>query len=209
MIACTASPGQLYAAPFSILGSIGVVGQVVNVHKTLKNWGVDPLIFRAGKDKAPISAIGEVTAEGVLAVQNIVDNTHRAFKRHVIESRPVLEESIENVATGDIWLGYDAFHQKLIDRIITSDEYIFERISDGARVLKLVKMIPARYPFFRPTVSRGIGSRMTSSCARALMHIQYILDRFSDLIGSFLRSDGGPGRASLSAVTALSESGLS
>ncbi|GKY98382.1 hypothetical protein MPSEU_000795800 [Mayamaea pseudoterrestris] len=190
MIACTASPGQLFAAPFSIIGSIGVVGQVVNVRKTLKDWGVDPIIFRAGKDKAPISALGEVTTEGISAVQNIVDNTHRAFKRHVVESRPVLGEVIETVATGDIWLGYDAFHHQLIDRIITSDEYISERMNEGARVLRLVRMLPARYPFFRPTIARGVGTRTASSSpARMLSYFQSILNRVVDVMDSVVGTD--------------------
>ena len=61
MIACMATPGQLYCAPFAVVGSIGVIGQTLNVHNTLQNWGVKPLVFRGGKDKAPIGLVGEIT----------------------------------------------------------------------------------------------------------------------------------------------------
>lgn len=151
MIACAASPGQLFAAPFAILGSIGVVSQIVNIHRTLQGFGVEPLVFRAGKDKAPLSTIGEVTEAGMTAVQNIVDNTQRAFKRHVVDSRPVLRDVIDHLATGDVWLGYDALNQGLIDRIVTSDEYIGQRLQDGARVLKLSRLVASKYPFLPPT----------------------------------------------------------
>jgi ClpP class serine protease len=151
MIACTSSPGRLLAAPFALLGSIGVVGQTINVHKALEGWGVQPLVFRGGRDKAPVGLLGD---------------THRAFKRFVAESRPAVGSRIEQVATGDVWLGYDALEHGLIDRIITSDEYIGEKMAQGARVLKLVLFKRGSFPFQRPSstsepvsMATAIGSR--------------------------------------------------
>lgn len=89
MIACTSSPGKLFAAPFAVLGSIGVVGQTINVQKTLEGWGVQPLVFRGGRDKAPVGLVGDVTEEGLAVVQDMIDVTHKAFKRHVVEARPI------------------------------------------------------------------------------------------------------------------------
>lgn len=151
MIACTASPGRLFAAPFAVLGSIGVIGQVVNIHKSLKGWGVEPLVFRGGKDKAPVGLIGEITEEGVAKFQTFIDNTHHAFKRHVMDARPLLVGQIEHLATGDIWLGYDALQIGLVDRLTTSDEYISERMYGGAQVLKLLQVVRPRTPFSRPS----------------------------------------------------------
>jgi len=139
MMACMATPGRLYAAPFAVVGSIGVIGQQINIHNTLESWGVTPLVFRGGKDKAPLGMIGEVTEEGMRKVQMTVDKTHDAFKQHVVNARPNLADSIDSVASGDVWLGVDALKAGLVDRLITSDEYIGERISEGARVLKLIK----------------------------------------------------------------------
>jgi serine protease SohB len=153
MIACTSSPGKLYAAPFAVLGSIGVVGQTVNIQKTLESWGVRPLVFRGGRDKAPIGIIGEVTKDGMAKVQGMIDDTHRAFKRHVATARPVIADRIEELATGDVWVGYDAIEVGLVDRLISSDEYIGERMAEGARVLKLVQVMRPRYPFQSPTTA--------------------------------------------------------
>jgi signal peptide peptidase SppA len=139
MIACCAS--RIIAAPFALVGSIGVVGQSLNVHKVLENWGVRPLVFRGGRDKAPLGLIGEVTDENVAKVQGMVDDTHRAFKRHVVDNRPLLAQNIETIATGDVWFGYDALENGLIDAIGTSDEYLLERMKQGARVLKLQQVI--------------------------------------------------------------------
>jgi signal peptide peptidase SppA len=139
MIACCAS--RIVAAPFALVGSIGVVGQSLNVHKVLENWGVRPLVFRGGRDKAPLGLIGEVTDENVAKVQGMVDDTHRAFKRHVVDNRPLLADNIETIATGDVWFGYDALENGLIDSIGTSDEYLLARMKQGARVLKLQQVI--------------------------------------------------------------------
>lgn len=95
MIACTSSPGCLYAAPFAVVGSIGVVGQTVNIHKVLEGWGVRSMVFRGGRHKAPLGLIGEVTKEAIENVQGMIDSTHRAFKRHVSDCRPVVAGQIE------------------------------------------------------------------------------------------------------------------
>ena len=162
MMACMASPGQLYCAPFAMVGSIGVIGQSLNVQKTLDKYGVRPYIFRGGKMKNPVGMVGEVTKEGVNAMQHMVDRIHDAFREHVAKARegalvgaltPLPNKNyfefetnsesgvmsvIDQVANGDVFLGIQAKKLGLVDRLITSDEYISERIKDGARVLKLM-----------------------------------------------------------------------
>ena len=147
MMACMASPGSLYAAPFAVVGSIGVIGQTINIHNALQNWGVEPLVFRGGKDKAPVGLVGEVTKQGLKKVQDMVDKTHFAFKRHVILGRPHMAKSIDKIATGDVWLALDALENGLVDGIITSDEYIRGKILKGEKVLKLIRCQRPRFVF--------------------------------------------------------------
>jgi ClpP class serine protease len=150
MMACTSTPSRLYAAPFAVLGSIGVYGSSINIQEVLQSWGVRPYVFKAGKNKAPLGLIGDVTKEGIAALQSVIDKTHVAFKQHVVAARPVLSKRIEEVSTGDVWLGVDAIKVGLIDRLVTSDEYISERVRHGARVLKLVKNERLHFSFFGP-----------------------------------------------------------
>jgi signal peptide peptidase SppA len=188
MIACASSPGRLFAAPFAVLGSIGVIGQSFNIHKALEGWGVQPLVFRGGRDKAPVGLIGEVTKEGLAKVQDMVDDTHRAFKRHVVSARPVVADRIEDLATGNVWLGYDALDVGLIDRIVTSDEYIGERMAQGARVLKLVQLIRPKFPFSAPSTS-SLMNRAQMAGSRSLVAVlddfRALLDRVSKSLGDF------------------------
>lgn len=152
MMACVAH--RLCCAHFAVVGSIGVIGQALNIHNTLQNWGVRPLVFRGGKDKAPVGVIGEVTKEGIAKVQSMVDKTHDAFKRHVVRARPGMAKSIDSVATGDVYLGCDALKMGLVDRLITSDEYIGEKVMAGAKVLKLIRNTRRSLHFFGSTPGR-------------------------------------------------------
>ena len=167
MLACTASPGQLFAAPFSVVGSIGVLGQIININQLLEKRGITPIIFRGGKDKAPLGVIGEVTKSAKDKTQAMVDDTHVAFKNHVVNSRPVLEKNIHKVGTGDVWLGSNALDLELVDKITTSDEYIGEKVANGARVMKMVKFYRRGILFGRPqqgdpTMSFAVGSILTN-----------------------------------------------
>jgi ClpP class serine protease len=80
----------------------------------------------------------------------MIDRAHICFKRHVSEARPVLKDHLDKVTTGDVWLGYDAVEMGLIDRLITSDEYIGEKLTLGCKVLKLVKYERPRFIFGSP-----------------------------------------------------------
>ena len=186
MIAVMSSPGKLFAAPFSIVGSIGVIGQAVNIHNTLQNWGVRPLVFRGGKDKAPVGLVGEVTKDGIAKVQEMVDKTHTAFKRHVVSGRPNLKGSIDKLATGDVWLGHDALEVGLVDRIVSSDEYIGERMQEGALVLKLTKYQKPRF-FWGSGLSRsgafpGATTAGLKSIFETADEMRVLLRKFIDIL---------------------------
>ena len=156
LLCCTASPGKLFAAPFALVGSIGVIATQFNVNKALNNWGIQSLVFRGGKDKAPIGLVGEITKEGKRTTQLMIDDTHRAFKDHVSNSRPVLKNNIDRVANGNVWLGVDALELNLIDAIKTSDEYIEEKIRDGAQIFKMTKVATSRGLLFGPALGSSL-----------------------------------------------------
>jgi signal peptide peptidase SppA len=148
MMACQATPGQLFAAPFAMVGSIGVLMETVNVNEVLRKYGVKPLVIKAGKNKAPLKTLGEVTSEELQMAQNDADLIHEAFQQWVMASRPnvvVSKDWIDKVCTGAVFLGKEARDLGLVDRVVTSDEYVAERIAAGDRVLRL---IPYKGPQF-------------------------------------------------------------
>ena len=138
MVAAQATPGRLFAAPFALVGSIGVYTERVNIHDALTRLGVRGMVLKAGKSKAPIGTIGEVRDSDVSAVQDDLDRVHDAFRSLVKDSRKVGDgENLSEVMEGECFLGQYAQELKLVDRTITSDAYIAERVQAGDKVLRL------------------------------------------------------------------------
>ncbi len=120
MMACVAS--KLLAAPFAIIGSIGVVAQFPNFHRLLKKHDVDFELVTAGEYKRTMTIFGENTDKGREKFTQDIEDIHVLFKEFVAQHRPQLK--IEEVATGEIWFGQRALDKALVDELVTSDEYI-------------------------------------------------------------------------------------
>jgi serine protease SohB len=126
MMACVAE--RIIAAPFAIIGSIGVVGQLPNFNRFLKEHNVDFELHTAGQYKRTLTLFGENTDAARDKFQEELEDTHKLFKSFVTENRPQLE--IEMVATGEHWYGTRALERKLIDIIQTSDDYLLAASKD-------------------------------------------------------------------------------
>lgn len=124
MMACIAN--RILAAPFAMLGSIGVVAQLPNFHKVLKKHDVDYEMLTAGEYKRTLTVFGENTEKGREKFQEDLENIHRLFKNFVARYRPTL--NVEQVATGEVWFGVEAQDIALADDIQTSDQYIAQRV---------------------------------------------------------------------------------
>lgn len=127
MMACLAD--KLVAAPFAIIGSIGVLVQLPNFHRVLKKYDVDFEMISAGEYKRTLTTFGEITQKGREKVQEDVETIHDIFKTWVKEHRPIVE--IEKIATGETWLGSQAKERYMVDDIKTSDECILTACEDA------------------------------------------------------------------------------
>ncbi|MBS7601500.1 protease SohB [Pseudomonas sp. RC2C2] len=127
MMACIGD--KIVSAPFAILGSIGVVAQLPNVNRLLKKHDVDFEVFTAGEYKRTVTVFGENTEKGREKFQEDLDVTHQLFKDFVSRYRPQLH--IDDVATGEVWLGVAALNKQLVDQLMTSDEYLSQRAREA------------------------------------------------------------------------------
>ena len=127
MMACIAS--KIIAAPFAVVGSIGVVAQIPNFHRLLKEHKVDFELLTAGKFKRTLTVFGENTDEGREKFIEDIERIHDQFKSHVQLHRPKLD--IEQVATGETWSGNDAVEMNLVDDLLTSDEYLMRACEES------------------------------------------------------------------------------
>ncbi len=120
---------KIIAAPFAIIGSIGVVSQLPNFHKWLKKNDVDYEMFTAGDYKRTVTLFGENDDEDRAKYQEELEQTHELFKHFVNRYRAMLD--LDKVATGEHWYGEDAVHLNLVDKLQTSDSYILELMEDS------------------------------------------------------------------------------
>jgi len=126
LMACVAT--KIYAAPFAILGSIGVLAQMPNFNRMLDRHGVDFEQITAGEYKRTVTMFGENTDEDRAKLKEEIEDVHTLFKAAVSEYRPDLD--LDRVATGEYWYGTRALEKGLADEIKTSDELLTERAVD-------------------------------------------------------------------------------
>jgi len=120
LMACVAN--KIIAAPFAMIGSIGVIAQLPNFNRLLKEKNIDFEQITAGNYKRTLTVFGENTKEGREKLQHEVEDIHQLFKNLIHEHRTQLD--IEKVSTGEVWLGTQALELKLIDELKTSDDYL-------------------------------------------------------------------------------------
>jgi len=116
---------KIVAAPFAILGSIGVIAQLPNFNKLLKKHDVDFEVHTAGEYKRTLTMFGENTDKAREKFKEDLQDVHVLFKDFVTQHRPSV--NVTEVASGDIWYGQKAIELNLIDELKTSDEYLQEK----------------------------------------------------------------------------------
>ena len=120
LMACVAS--RIIAAPFAVIGSIGVVAQLPNFNRLLEGKGVDFEQITAGRYKRTLTMFGKNTDEGREKLKEEIEDVHALFKTQISTHRSELD--IERVATGEYWYGARALELGLIDEICTSDDFL-------------------------------------------------------------------------------------
>ncbi len=126
LMACVAN--KIVAAPFAIVGSIGVVAEMPNFHKVLEKYNIDYEQFTAGEYKRTVSMFGENTEAAKEKFKDELNEIHIVFKDFVQQYRPDLD--IQTIATGEYWLAVKAIELGLVDELKTSDSYIQEAVEE-------------------------------------------------------------------------------
>ena len=120
---------RIIAAPFAIIGSIGVLAQLPNFNRFLQERGIDFEQVTAGKYKRTLTMFGKNTDEDRAKTREDLEEVHRLFKAAVTQHRPDLD--IEKVATGEYWYGSRALELGLVDELGSSDDYLMKAADDA------------------------------------------------------------------------------
>lgn len=127
LMACVAD--RILAAPFAVVGSIGVVGQLPNFHRWLERHDIDYELHTAGEHKRTLTLFGPNSDEAREKFREDLEDTQELFKAFVRENRPRL--AVDRVATGEFWYGRRALELGLVDELRTSDDYLLESAGDA------------------------------------------------------------------------------
>ena len=157
---------RILAAPFAVLGSIGVVAQIPNVHRLLKKHDVDVEVHTAGRFKRTLDVLGENTEQGRAKLREELEDVHALFQEYVANWRPKLD--LEAVSTGEHWYGQRALDRALVDELVTSDEYL-ARACERADVFEVAWTVPKR-PLERLAgqFASALGAALGKGAGRAL-----------------------------------------
>lgn len=132
MMACVAD--KIVCAPFAIVGSVGVVAAVTNVHRVLEKHDIEYREITAGEFKRTVSIFGEMTPQGLEKFKSQIQDTHELFKAFVQTNRPRLD--VARISTGEYWYGERALALGLVDELGTSDDYLW-KMRDGADIIRV------------------------------------------------------------------------
>ena len=143
LMACVAS--HIIAAPFAIVGSIGVIAQLPNFNRFLEDKGVDFEQITAGRYKRTVTMFGKNTDEDRGKLKEEIEDVHELFKMQILGHRPQID--IERISTGEHWYGTRALELGLIDEIRTSDDFLSEAATESdlyGLTFKRKKTLPER-----------------------------------------------------------------
>ncbi len=159
---------QVLAAPFAVVGSIGVVAQLPNFNRLLRKHAVDIELHTAGAYKRTLTLLGENTEEGRQKFREELESTHELFKSWVQQARPGLD--LDKVATGEHWYGQQALELGLIDAIATSDEHL-------RKAAKTADVLEVRYHRPQPILERlshAVSQAASSTLERILNSVRLV-----------------------------------
>lgn len=138
---------KVISAPFAIVGSIGVVGTVPNIHNLLEKNGINVEMHTSGEFKRTLTTMGENSEEGREKFKQDLQNIHELFKKHILSYRPALD--MQKVGTGEYWFGKDALELGLVDKLQTYDDYIIEHLNNNLDVYQVEFVIKKEKGFLK------------------------------------------------------------
>ena len=138
---------KIIAAPFAIVGSIGVVGTIPNIRELLEKNGINVEMHTSGEHKRTLTTVGVNTEEGRNKFKQDLESIHELFKKHILVYRPSLD--INKVATGEYWFGKDALELGLIDKIQTYDDYLIDLLNKQYNVYEVSYVIKKEKGFLK------------------------------------------------------------
>ena len=158
MIACAGD--EIYCDPFSIVGSIGVVGATFGLDKAIEKLGIERRVYTSGDRKATLDPFLPENPEDVARIKAIQNDIHEGFIALVRERRAGKLKGPESALfSGEYWAGEQSLRLGLVDGLGEVRSLMRERFGE-----KVSLPLIADRGWFGRRVS-GIGSRLLAGVA--------------------------------------------
>lgn len=122
---------HIIANEVSITGSIGVLASYIEFSGLMERYNVSYERFVAGEHKDMGSPYREMTEEEKKIYQQVLDQMYDVFVTAVAENRNLDKAYVEELATGQIYLGLQAVDNGLVDQLGGKEEayaYLAEKL---------------------------------------------------------------------------------
>lgn len=111
------STDYIFAHPGSIVGSLGVITQTLDLTQIPEKYGVDVRTYKAGVHKDLLNPWRPPTKDDNYLVNKMLKTVHQQFRDALIESRKVSKNQAAILADGRIYAGQDALSENLVDAL--------------------------------------------------------------------------------------------
>ena len=122
MIGCAAQ--RIVASPGAIIGSIGVISVRPVLQQLLERAGVGVNVSKSGEFKDMGAVWREATPEEQQKMQELIDDTFSGFVAIVAQARGMDEDTVRELATGEVYLAEKARELGLVDELGDLDRAI-------------------------------------------------------------------------------------
>jgi signal peptide peptidase SppA len=151
MLACAGD--EIVCDPYSIIGSIGVVGATFGFPKLMHKLGIERRLYTSGEHKATLDPFLPEKADDVKRLKALQKDIHRHFIALVKERRGKrLKGADKTLFSGEFWIAQAGIELGLADRIGDLRSTLRERYGKKVRT----PLIAAERGFFGRKVP-GIG----------------------------------------------------
>jgi protease-4 len=108
---------KIVASSGTVTGSIGVIMESFGLKELAQKFHVEHRVLKSGKFKDVGNPFSDLTEEGVLYLQNLIDNMYAQFLNAVSVNRNIPLEKVKELAEGKIYTGLQAKEAGLVDQL--------------------------------------------------------------------------------------------
>ncbi len=164
----------IVAEPTTLTGSIGIFGMFPDMSGLLtQKLGVKFDEVRTNRHSAFGTQARPFNEEEMSYLNAYIDRGYNLFRSRVAEGRKMKTESVEKLAQGRVWLGQDAYANKLVDELGGLDK----AVAKAAALAKVKEYHTAAYPakadWLEQFMNKASGSSYIDNSMRAALGEYY------------------------------------